>query len=123
MHHARAHVRKAFAESLRDFDALYKELAKQQVATDYLTVADVLELHAELILRYGGAAGVRDPGALEAALFRPQSGYYDDIIHEAAALMEASRSTTSSSTATGPSHSPRSTSCFASTATASGAGR
>lgn len=59
------------------------------MATDYLTVADVLELHAELISRYGGAAGVRDPGALEAALFRPQSGYYDDIIQEAAALMES----------------------------------
>jgi death-on-curing protein len=59
------------------------------VATDYPTVADVLELHAELILRYGGARGVRDPGALEAALFRPQSGYYDDIVQEAAALMES----------------------------------
>jgi len=59
------------------------------VVTDYLTVADVLELHAELIARYGGAAGVRDPGALESALFRPQSGYYDDIIQEAAALMES----------------------------------
>jgi len=54
-----------------------------------LTVADVLELHAELIARYGGAAGVRDPGALESALFRPQSGYYEDVIQEAAALMES----------------------------------
>jgi death-on-curing protein len=59
------------------------------VATDYLTVADMPELHAELILRYGGAGGVRDPGALEAALFRPRSGYYDDIVQEAAALMES----------------------------------
>jgi death-on-curing protein len=59
------------------------------VATDYLTVADVLEIHAELIARYGGAPGLRDPGALESALFRPQSGYYDDVIQEAAALMES----------------------------------
>jgi death-on-curing protein len=59
------------------------------VATDYLTVAEVVELHAELIGRYGGASGIRDPGALEAALFRPQSGYYDDIIQEAAAMMES----------------------------------
>ena len=59
------------------------------MATDYLTIAEVLELHAELIARYGGAAGVRDPGALESALFRPQSGYYDDTIQEAAALMES----------------------------------
>jgi len=42
-----------------------------------------------LIDRYGGAHGLRDPGALEAALFRPQSGYYDDIIAEAAALFES----------------------------------
>jgi death-on-curing protein len=30
----------------------------------------VLGLHAVLIRRHGGAPGVRDPGALEAALFR-----------------------------------------------------
>jgi len=39
--------------------------------------------------RYGGAQGVRDPGALEAALYRPQTGYYEDIIAEAAALLES----------------------------------
>lgn len=38
---------------------------------------------------YGGSDGVRDLGAIEAALFRPQSGYYQDIIEEAAALMES----------------------------------
>lgn len=56
---------------------------------DYLTVADVLGMHAALIQRYGGPSGVRDPGALEAALFRPQTGYYEDIVAEAAALMES----------------------------------
>ncbi|MBH9552643.1 type II toxin-antitoxin system death-on-curing family toxin [Inhella gelatinilytica] len=56
---------------------------------DFLTVADVLALHAVLMQRYGGALGLRDPGALEAALFRPQTGYYDDIVAEAAALMES----------------------------------
>ena len=56
---------------------------------DYLTVADVLAMHAELMRRYGGAPGVRDPGALEAALFRPQTGYYEDIVAEAAALLES----------------------------------
>ena len=59
------------------------------MAHDYLTVADVLGLHAILLQRYGGAPGVRDPGALEAALFRPQTGYYDDIIMEASALLES----------------------------------
>ncbi len=56
---------------------------------DYLTVADVLSMHTVLMQRYGGAPGVRDPGALEAALFRPQTGYYEDIVAEAAALMES----------------------------------
>ena len=56
---------------------------------DFLTVADVLGMHTVLMQRYGGASGVRDPGALEAALFRPQTGYYADIIYEAAALMES----------------------------------
>ena len=59
------------------------------MAHDYLTVADVLGLHAVLLQRYGGALGVRDPGALEAALFRPQTGYYEDIVMEAAALLES----------------------------------
>ena len=56
---------------------------------DYLTVADVLGMHTVLMQRYGGAPGMRDPGALEAALFRPQTGYYGDILAEAAALMES----------------------------------
>ena len=55
---------------------------------DYLTVADVLGMHTVLMRRYGGAPGVRDPGALEAALFRPQTGYYRDIVAEAAATIE-----------------------------------
>ncbi|MCW5592716.1 MAG: type II toxin-antitoxin system death-on-curing family toxin [Burkholderiales bacterium] len=59
------------------------------MARDYLTVADVLGMHAVLVQRYGGAPGLRDPGALEAALFRPQTGYYEDIVAEAAALMES----------------------------------
>ncbi len=46
-------------------------------------------MHTALVQRYGGALGVRDPGALEAALFRPQTGYYEDIVAEAAALMES----------------------------------
>lgn len=56
---------------------------------DYLTMPDVLGIHTLLMQRYGGALGVRDPGALEAALFRPQTGYYKDIVAEAAAMMES----------------------------------
>lgn len=57
--------------------------------TDYLTMADVLAMHVDLIERYGGSHGVRDAGLLESALFRPQTGYYADLIEEAAALWES----------------------------------
>jgi death-on-curing protein len=56
---------------------------------DYLSVSDVLGMHAVLLQRYGGAKGLRDPAALEAALFRPRTGYYADILAEAAALFES----------------------------------
>lgn len=57
--------------------------------TDYLTIADVLTIHADLLRRYGGSPGLRDAGLLEAALFRAQTGYYADLIEEAAALWES----------------------------------
>ena len=56
---------------------------------DHLTIADVIAIHADQIERYGGTFGLRDAGLLEAALFRPQTGYYADIIEEAAALWES----------------------------------
>ena len=46
-------------------------------------------MHADQIERYGGSLGVRDQGLLEAALYRPQTGYYADLIEEAAALWES----------------------------------
>lgn len=57
--------------------------------TEYVTTADALFFHKQLIARYGGASGVRDLGALESALHRPQTGYYPSIVHEAAALFES----------------------------------
>jgi death-on-curing protein len=57
--------------------------------TDFLTLPEVLAIHADQIERYGGSQGVRDPGLLEAALYRPQTGYYADLIEEAAALWES----------------------------------
>jgi death-on-curing protein len=59
------------------------------MTTVYLTVAEVLAIHEDQINRYGGSAGVRDMGQLEAALFRPQTGYYRDIVAEAAAIWES----------------------------------
>ena len=57
--------------------------------TDYLSIIEVLTIHEDQIERYGGAHGVRDPGLLEAVLYRPQTGYYADLIEEAAVLWES----------------------------------
>lgn len=57
--------------------------------TKYLTVAEVYLMQHKLIERFGGRHGVRDKGAVEAAVFRPQIGYYSSLEEEAAALMES----------------------------------
>jgi death-on-curing protein len=56
---------------------------------DHLTVAEVYRMQHRLIELFGGLHGVRDRGAVEAAVFRPQIGYYNSIEEEAAALMES----------------------------------
>jgi len=56
---------------------------------EYLTVAEVYRMQHSLIELFGGMHGVRDKGAVEAAVFRPQTGYYNSIEEEAAALMES----------------------------------
>jgi len=56
---------------------------------EYLTVAEVYRMQHRLIELFGGLHGVRDAGAIEAAVFRPQTGYYDSVEEEAAALMES----------------------------------
>jgi death-on-curing protein len=55
----------------------------------YLTLDDALYIHADQIDSYGGATGVRDQGLVLSALLRPQTGYYPDLIAEAAALWES----------------------------------
>jgi death-on-curing protein len=58
-------------------------------ATWYPDMQDVLALHQRQLERFGGAPGIRDAGLIEAALARPQSGYYKDLVEEAAALWES----------------------------------
>jgi len=53
------------------------------------TLQETLELHEQLILRFGGSAGVRDLGLLQSALVRPQTGYYDTLSMQAAALLQS----------------------------------
>lgn len=57
--------------------------------SDYLTVAEIYQMQHRLIDMFGGLHGVRDKGAVEAAAFRPQTGYYNSLEEEAAALMES----------------------------------
>lgn len=49
----------------------------------------MLAIHERLVERFGGPPGVRDAGLLESALFRPQTGYYEDLPAMAAALFES----------------------------------
>jgi len=50
----------------------------------FLEVEDVLEAHAVGIARFGGAAGLRDPGLLESAVMAARSGYYTSLAELAA---------------------------------------
>lgn len=55
----------------------------------YPTLSETLELHKRLIERFGGKDGVRDLGLLESALMRPQTGYYNSLSLQAAALLQS----------------------------------
>lgn len=55
----------------------------------FLSLDEAIAVHERLIDRFGGTPGIRDKGLLESALFRPQTGYYEDIAELAAALFES----------------------------------
>ena len=57
--------------------------------TQYLTLEEAVDLHRQLIDRFGGAVGVRDLGLLESALARPRSGYYSSLSEQASALLQS----------------------------------
>ena len=62
--------------------------------TVYLSLEQVLELHRLEIRRFGGSAGLRERGGLEAALARPQMTFggedlYPDVESKAAAVMHS----------------------------------
>lgn len=56
---------------------------------EFPTIGEVIAVHDSQIRDFGGSMGLRDMGALESALWRPQMGYYDGLIDEAAAMMES----------------------------------
>lgn len=62
--------------------------------TVYLSLEQVLELHRLQVRSFGGSGGLRDRGALEAALGRPQATFggedlYPDAEAKAAALLHS----------------------------------
>ena len=56
---------------------------------EFPTVDEVISIHDVLIQQTGGARGIREQGALVSAIMRPQIGYYDNLVEEAAALLES----------------------------------
>lgn len=73
------------------WSAWLAESASRSMAREtlFLTLEEILALHKQLIERFGGAGGVRDPGLLESALARPRSGYYTSLSEQAAALLQS----------------------------------
>jgi len=55
----------------------------------FLSLDEVIAIHEHLIDKFGGTPGLRDRGLLESALYRPQTGYYEDLTEMAAALFES----------------------------------
>jgi len=47
----------------------------------FLTRDDVLIIHADMILRYGGISGIRDEGLLASALAMPEAGVGAEYLH------------------------------------------
>ena len=55
----------------------------------FLTLEEILAIHESVIERFGGQPGIRDRGLLLSALYRPQTGYYNDLAEMGAALFES----------------------------------
>jgi death-on-curing protein len=51
------------------------------VGPAFLSLADVVRIHVDQIERYGGRAGIRDPGLLQSALAMPQASFGGEWLH------------------------------------------
>jgi death-on-curing protein len=59
------------------------------VAPIFLSLEEVLAIHAEMIRRYGGSYGIRDLGLLEAAIAMPEASFGGRYLHDSLAAMAA----------------------------------
>ena len=57
--------------------------------TKYPTVQEIIDINEDQVALSGEPHAVTRPNELESAVGRPASGYYDDLIAEAAALWES----------------------------------
>lgn len=57
--------------------------------TTFLSVDEALAIHERVLEAFGGMPGLRDRGLLESALFRPRTGYYQDLAEMATAMFES----------------------------------
>lgn len=61
------------------------------MSINYLSLQQILEIHAEALARHGGREGVHDLGLVDSALAQPQAGFgdvefYPTLIEKAAVL-------------------------------------
>lgn len=49
----------------------------------FLTLAEVIDIHADQLRRYGGQPGLRDRGLLESALAQPEASFGGEWLHPA----------------------------------------
>ena len=47
----------------------------------FLTLAEVIEIHADQIERYGGSSGIRDINLLSSAVAMPYASFQDEFFH------------------------------------------
>ena len=51
------------------------------MAPRFLSLDEVMEIHADQVERYGGSPGIRDVGLLQSAIAMPESGFGDEYLH------------------------------------------
>jgi death-on-curing protein len=56
---------------------------------EFLSLAEVLEIHQDQLARYGGDAGIRDLGMLKSALSMPSATYGGNFLHSSIYEMAA----------------------------------
>jgi hypothetical protein len=56
---------------------------------EFLSLEEVLEIHAEQIERYGGSPGLRDAALLDSAIAAPQASFNGDYLRTSIPAMAA----------------------------------